>query len=286
MLRNLIIRENQLIRLVKEIGEVITTDKVRGYSFDWDDNILFMPTKIKMEKKESLRWIPVNVSTEEFAELRNNPDYRLTDHAFMDFQDPQTFISDTKKAIEDEKFAPSFDKLKESLIYANPFSIITARGTPSHTIKESIRILIGMTFDTEEVNKMVSNIEKTYPSTKDMSMDEKIDFYLSKNDYSAVTSDEFKDKFGLDVDVENPEEGKKIALKDYVDRVVNGVRKLSDGEYDRLSIGFSDDDRRNIDVVIDYIRNELSVEYPGVEFFIYDTSQGEKNKIIISKLTD
>lgn len=286
MLRNLIIRENQLIRLVKEIGEVITTDKVRGYSFDWDDNILFMPTKIKMEKKESLRWIPVNVSTEEFAELRNNPDYRLTDHAFMDFQDPQTFISDTKKAIEDEKFAPSFDKLKESLIYANPFSIITARGTPSHAIKESIRILIGMTFDTEEVNKMVSNIEKTYPSTKDMSMDEKIDFYLSKNDYSAVTSDEFKDKFGLDVDVENPEEGKKIALKDYVDRVVNGVRKLSDGEYDRLSIGFSDDDRRNIDVVIDYIRNELSVEYPGVEFFIYDTSQGEKNKIIISKLTD
>ena len=286
MLRNLIIRENQLIRLVKEIGEVITTDKVRGYSFDWDDNILFMPTKIKMEKKESSRWIPVNVSTEEFAELRNNPDYRLTDHAFMDFQDPQTFISDTKKAIEDEKFAPSFDKLKESLIYANPFSIITARGTPSHTIKESIRILIGMTFDTEEVNKMVSNIEKTYPSTKDMSMDEKIDFYLSKNDYSAVTSDEFKDKFGLDVDVENPEEGKKIALKDYVDRVVNGVRKLTDGEYDRLSIGFSDDDRRNIDVVIDYIRNELSVEYPGVEFFIYDTSQGEKNKIIISKLTD
>ena len=286
MLRNLIIRENQLIRLVKEIGEVITTDKVRGHSFDWDDNILFMPTKIKMEKKESLRWIPVNVSTEEFAELRNNPDYRLTDHAFMDFQDPQTFISDTKKAIEDEKFAPSFDKLKESLIYANPFSIITARGTPSHTIKESIRILIGMTFDTEEVNKMVSNIEKTYPSTKDMSMDEKIDFYLSKNDYSAVTSDEFKDKFGLDVDVENPEEGKKIALKDYVDRVVNGVRKLTDGEYDRLSIGFSDDDRRNIDVVIDYIRNELSVEYPGVEFFIYDTSQGEKNKIIISKLTD
>ena len=286
MLRNLIIRENQLIRLVKEIGEVITTDKVRGYSFDWDDNILFMPTKIKMEKKESLRWIPVNVSTEEFVELRKNPDYRLTDHAFMDFQDPQTFISDTKKAIEDEKFAPSFDKLKESLIYANPFSIITARGTPSHAIKESIRILIRMTFDTEEVNKMVSNIEKTYPSTKDMSMDEKIDFYLSKNDYSAVTSDEFKDKFGLDVDADNPEEAKKIALKDYVDRVVNGVRKLTDGEYDRLSIGFSDDDRRNIDVVIDYIRNELSVEYPGVEFFIYDTSQGEKNKIIISKLTD
>ena len=285
-MRNLVIKENQLIRLVKEIGEVVTTDKIRGYSFDWDDNVLFMPTKIKMEKKESLVWIPVNVSTEDFAEFRNDPNYRLTDHAFMDFADPQTFISDVKKAIEEKKFAPSFEKLKESLISASPFSIITARGTPAHAIKEGVRVIIGTTFTTEEVNQMVENIENSYPSTADMSLEEKIDFYLSKNDYSGVTSDEFKDKFGMDLGADNPEEGKKIALKDYVDKVVSGVKKLTDGEYDRLSIGFSDDDRKNIDIVMDYIRNELSVEYPGVEFFIYDTSQGEKNKIIVSKLYD
>ena len=85
---------------------------------------------------------------------------------------------------------------------------------------------------------------------------------------------------------DKPEEGKKIALRDYVSKVVNGVKKLYDGQYDRLSIGFSDDDRRNIEAVIDFIRTELSVEYPGVDFFIYDTSQGEKNKIVISKLDD
>jgi len=286
MTRGLILTEKQLTKLVKEIGEVMTTDKIRGYSFDWDDNILFMPTKIKMEKKESLMWVPINVSTEDFAELRNNPEYRLTDHSFMDFQDPQTFISDTKKAIEEKKFAPSFEKFKESLLNVSPFSIITARGTPHHAIKESVRILIGMTFTTEEINEMVNNIEKAYPSTKDMSMEEKIDFYLSDNDFSAVTSTEFKDKFGMDVSVDNPEEGKKIALKDYVAKVVNGVKKLTGGEYDRLTIGFSDDDRKNIDTVMDYIRNELSIEYPGVQFFIYDTSQGEKNKIIVSKVSE
>jgi|TARA_R110000744_G_scaffold92238_1_gene178704 hypothetical protein len=286
MTRNLILTEKQLTSLINEIGEVMVDGNIRGYSFDWDDNILFMPTKIKMEKKESLVWVPINVSTEDFAELRNDSDYRLTDHAFMDFEDPQTFISDVRKAIENEKFAPSFEKLKESLINANPFSIITARGTPSHAIKEGVRMVIGTTFTTNEVDTMVGNIESAYPSTIDMSLEEKIDFYLSENDYSAVSSNEFKEKFGMDSNADRPEEGKKIALRDYVKRVVNGAEKLTSGEYDRLTIGFSDDDRRNIDAVMEFIRNELSIEYPDVEFFIYDTSQGEKNKIIVSKVSE
>jgi len=286
MSKNLIISKTQFTKLISEIGEVITTDKIRGYSFDWDDNILFMPTQIRMEKKDGLDWVPINVSTEDFADIRNDSDYRLTDHSFMDFAEPQTFITDVKKAIDNKKFAPSFEKFKESLMYVNPFSIITARGTPPHAIKEGVRLLIGMTFETKEVKFMLDNIEKSYPSTGGMSMEEKIDFYLSQNDYSPVSSTEFRDKFGLTSNADKPEEGKKIALRDYVSKVVNGVKKLYDGQYDRLSIGFSDDDRRNIEAVIDFIRTELSVEYPGVDFFIYDTSQGEKNKIVISKLDD
>ena len=170
MKRSLILTERQLTKLVKEIGEVMTTDKVRGYSFDWDDNILFMPTEIKMEKKDGLDWIPINVGTEDFAEIRDDSDYRLTDHAFMDFAAAQIFITDVRKAIEEKKFAPSFEKLKESLIYANPFSIITARGTPPHAIKEGVRLLIGMTFEPDEVKSMLENIENTYPSTRDMNM--------------------------------------------------------------------------------------------------------------------
>ena len=284
MKRSLILTERQLTKLIKEIGEVMTTDRIRGYAFDWDDNVLFMPTEIKMEKKDGLGWVPINVSTEDFADLRNDSDYRLTDHSFMDFTEPQTFITDVKKAIDDKKFAPSFEKFKESLMYVNPFSIITARGTPPHAIKEGVRMLINMTFETDEIKFMEENIEKTYPSTKDMTMEEKLDYYLSQNDYSPVSSPEFKEKFGLDADADKPEEGKKIALKDYVDRVVTGAEKLTNGEYDRLSIGFSDDDRRNIEAIMDYIKKELSIEYPNVEFFIYDTSQGEKNKIVISKV--
>jgi hypothetical protein len=32
------------------------------YAFDWDDNILVMPTKIHMEKRVGDRWIPTTVS--------------------------------------------------------------------------------------------------------------------------------------------------------------------------------------------------------------------------------
>lgn len=243
-----------------------------------------MPTKINMQKNENGEWVDIKVSTEEFADARNNPTYRLTSYAFDDFAKSETFIRDVKIAIDGGKFAPSFEKFKEALTYANPFSIITARGTPPSAVKEGVKLLIGGTFNVDEINMMLDNISKVYPSTTDMGMEEKIEFYLSQNYYSPVTSDEFKSNFGLDMDADRPELGKKIALKDYVDKVVDGVKKLSGSEYTKLSIGFSDDDRKNISTVISYIRDELSVEYPDIIFVVYDTSQGGENKIIVSKL--
>ena len=284
MVKNIVLKKEQLKRVISEIGETLTNDSVRGYAFDWDDNILFMPTKINMQKNENGEWVDTKVSTEEFADVRNNPDYRLTSYAFDDFARPETFIRDVKKSIEQKKFAPSFEKFKEALTYANPFSIITARGTPPNAIKEGVRLLIGGTFNVEELENMINNISKTYPSTQNMGMDEKIDFYLSQNQYSPVSSDEFKTNFGLDMGADSPELGKKIALRDYVQKVVDGVEKLQGDSYTKLSIGFSDDDRKNISAVISYIRDELSVEYPDIIFVVYDTSQGGENKIIVSKL--
>ena len=133
---------------------------------------------------------------------------------------------------------------------------------------------------------MVENISETYPTTEDMGLEEKIEYYLSQNDYSPVSSVEFRDKFGIGSDADNPEEGKKIALKDYIERVVKGAKNIANGNHTNLSIGFSDDDKKNIEAVVDYIKNELSDTYPNIKFLVYDTSRGDKNKIIVSKLTD
>ena len=64
MKRTIIINESQ-VKYISNLmeGDDIETKVLRGYSFDWDDNILYMPTVIKMiyylkindlEKKKNL----------------------------------------------------------------------------------------------------------------------------------------------------------------------------------------------------------------------------------------
>ena len=53
-----------------------------------------------------------------------------------------------------------------------------------------------------------------------------IEQYLNLQDYYPVTSDEFIKEFDADVSVTNPEVGKMIALKTFVDRVVNAVKEM------------------------------------------------------------
>ena len=38
MQKNIIIKKDQLKSVISEIGETLTSDSVRGYAFDWDDN--------------------------------------------------------------------------------------------------------------------------------------------------------------------------------------------------------------------------------------------------------
>ena len=80
-----------------------------------------------------------------FTSLNDNPS-----EAFADFRDYDAFISDTKKAIEDGSYGPSFSKFKEALKYGNDFSIITARGQSPKALKDGTEVLINMTFTDEE----------------------------------------------------------------------------------------------------------------------------------------
>jgi hypothetical protein len=50
------------------ISESSSSDYLLYYAFDWDDNILYMPTAIRMERKEGDEWVPEDVSTAKFAE--------------------------------------------------------------------------------------------------------------------------------------------------------------------------------------------------------------------------
>ena len=203
-MKKIIITESQYRTIRKHLLE----SKLRSYVFDWDDNILRMPTKVNMEKNENGKWLPVKVTTEEFAHFRSDPNYRLVADSFKDFRDNQAFIVDAEKAIHNNSFAPSYKKFIEALTYGNPFAINTA----------------------------------------------------------------------------NPEHAKKVAIENFVKKLLDAVKKhIVNNRYKKISLGFSDDDKKNVKAAEDFLRNELSKMYPEVHFVIYDTSEGGKRKIVIEK---
>ena len=270
------------LKLTESQYKTLLEFQKRAYSFDWDDNILNMPTHIHLEKKDGDKWKKEDVSTSEFAEMRHliGTEYRLLDNdpakAFVDFREYEPFIVDTKKAIEAGEFGPSFDKFKEALMYGNDFSIITARAQSPKALRDGTRLLIDMTFKDHEKQTMLDNLRGL-----------SIDQYLSLQDYHGVSSDEFKEKFGAEGGAENPEIAKTIALRDFVSRVVKAAKKLEiNPEYKGLSVGFSDDDLGNVKKAEDYISNELKKAYPSVRFLVYDTSDPnnpKKKRIVIER---
>jgi len=271
------------VKLTESQYKLLKEFKKRAYSFDWDDNILMMSTRIHLDYSvNGLTWVPVSVSTEQFKNIRHKlgTEFRyLNDdisQSFIDFKSYDAFLKDVVEALTLNRFGPSFNKFKEALISGSDFSIITARSNPPQSIKEGIKIIIEKNFNHSEKEEMKSNLNGS-----------SINEYLNLQDYHPVSSQEFLTKFGMDVSGANPEEGKKVAFEDFVDRVVEQVSTYEDnGKFEGISIGFSDDDISNVEVVEKLIEERLNQKYPEITFLVYDTSDPKdtkKKRIIIKK---
>lgn len=284
MNKKIIISEKQMRLLTEDVsGEnTINPEIIRAYSFDWDDNIISMPTTIKVIKNGE----KIEVPTDEYANIRNNPEYSLGDDAFDNFISDDMFLSDLEEAIKTKSFAPSFDKFKEALIFANPISIITARGNSPETLRRGMDIVISGTFSEYELSDMLENIQERMPETEGMSAQETLKKYLDSHDYHPVTSEIFAEKFGLKVgSASNPEYNKKVAFRSYVEKIIDKTKELVGTKYNKLSIGFSDDDLGNVKAIEKFIETELKYEFPEVQFTVYDTSEGGNKKIVIKKVS-
>ena len=294
---------NLIKKILKEIAE---ERNLRLYALDWDDNILGMPTKIYLKDEDGNS---IGMPTDHFAEYRHligKEPFEYEDSTivgfdedpFRDFTHPETFLSDTLKAVKKNKFSPSFEKFKETLIYANPFSIITARGHSPKVIKKGVRLFINIALTPEEKQEMVNNIKDVldfeeiggYYKSGDLDNNQLLDVYLDeKGEYYPVSSKEFGQRFKLDSSkgASSPEHNKKLALSDFLDQVYSKVGRLIDsGKYGSVSLGFSDDDISNVRSMVQHIEDELSRVYPEIHFVVKDTSEGGMKKIVISRIND
>lgn len=277
---------------------------LKYFIFDWDNNILHMPTRIHLERRtDTGEWVPHAVSTAIFSVIRNDHEhYRPPggewENAFQEFRDidvddENVFLRDTRTAIDkvmrgETPRAPSFEKFHQTLIEGRLFAIVTARGHDPRNIRSAVRYFISTVLTDAERTQMMRNLwgylecfEKGHDFASDA---EVLENYLSLNRYHGVMSTRFKEFLHAQHTPDaTPEEGKQFAIKDFVEHIVRIAHERGlDGP---LSVGFSDDDRNNLAAVEDYIRKELTRLFPGVKFVVYDTSDPdlkEGRKIVVS----
>ena len=288
-----------------DVNYDVATRDFKYYIFDWDDNILHMPTRIRMERLgEDGVWAPVELSTATFAMVRSDTaHYRPPADggwraAFENFEDrpgANTFIEDTIAALErvehGERPGPSYTALKKTLREGRLFAIVTARGHSPETIEKAVRVFIRYALTEAERQEMMANLRgyrRWLDGVEKFGTDaEELDYYLGMCRYSAVTYSGFRERMEADpiyqeklavaTTAAKPELAKEFAIRDFVEHVFHMLRR-SGGLSRPVSIGFSDDDKGNVKSVSDYIRHELSRRFDGIKFVVYDTSDRTLSK--------
>lgn len=277
-----------------DIAADIEAKGFKYYIFDWDDNILHMPTRIHMEvRTEAGDWSPVSVTTSVFSIVRGDTEnYRPPggdwENAFQEFRDlehlPESqFLADTRAALLPiidgrEEGAPSFHKFKKALIEGRLFAIVTARGHHSSTLRTGVEYFIEHMLTDEERALMLDHLRQYFDyfeiEIDDPSDETVMDDYLSLGRYHAVTSPEFLAFLGEGSGAAAGQEAaKQVAIQDFVDHVIRILREH--GADKPVSIGFSDDDPHNVAAIENYIEGQLAEQFPGVKFVVYDTSDSD-----------
>ena len=262
------------------------TPDLKYYAFDWDDNIVHMPTKILVKDESGNE---VGMSTDDFAEFRhqigkepfNYKGKTIVDYSDSPFRNFRTegdkdFLVDAMRA----KKGPAFDDFREAINNGSLFAIITARGHNPNTIKEAIYNYIIEGFNGIDKDELVKNLKKyrSFIGEDEMSDEELIKSYLELNKYHPVS-------FGDDQGAVNPEEAKVEAMETFVNYIKAMAAVLNKRAFlkkdisnkfnpDNLSIGFSDDDPKNIEVMQKHFKNK-----PDNIVKTYSTAGGFKQEV-------
>lgn len=273
--------------------ENVYNNELDYYAFDWDDNLLMMDTLIHLDKMINNEWVPVDVSTSEFSDIRKHVNnwkegkeniwrYRNSDpeQTFIEFRDygprgETAFLQDVIKTIKKNNFGPSWFKFIECLIGGNIFSIITARGHEPESIRNAVEWIIYHILNTSQKKEMENNLKdfnKLFQiDVKNKNFNQLVDKYLDLCEFVGLSSNYFRRKYRYEGQTVNPENGKKIVLRDFVKRITEYGKLLNK----KVNIGFSDDDKSTIEHMHSFMRDELSLDFP-IGYHVYYTKDGIK----------
>lgn len=247
------------------------------YFFDFDDNIMFLPTPIYILNTETGE--TMGVSTGEFANIQpllGKPGkhesfstfsvtikgIRGSYHRFSDIPEDelqpgqrQYFVEDVEKAIDDAEKAGDRDKWKAPSWHAFhhacqegwPISIVTARGHSRETLKAGVRVLV----EKGKIDKE-PNYHTIYPIGNEKVRRGELD----DADLWRTTPDL-----------------KKCAIKESVDKALAKY-----GDKPEHCFGMSDDDPQNVRLIVRAMR-ECKKDHDNQRFFVIDTHAGAMVKL-------
>jgi hypothetical protein len=271
--------KNLVRQIISEIIQDQMTPTMKYYAFDWDDNLMYMPTKIYLKDDKGKT---VGMSTEDFAEYRTEIgqepfDYEghtivgFDEDAFRDFRvtGDKKFLVDSMKA----PIGPAWDDFVEAVNNGSIFAIITARGHTPSVLRNAVYNLIQKNMHGLNKKELVKNLRKyrDIADEEDLSDDELIKTYLEMCKWHPVS-------FG-EGSAANPEELKVSAMKQFMEYVKNLSQRLQEKAFmkNKISnyftpyIGFSDDDLKNVETMKKHFDDESGLE-------IYHTGGGKKTK--------
>ena len=244
-------------QIINEIIEERKTPVMKYYAFDWDDNLMFMPTKIYLKDDEGNS---VGMSTEDFAEYRTDvgkEPFEYEGHTIVSF-DKEPFrdfgVLGDKQFLKDAMSSPTgpaWNDFVEAINNGSIFAIVTARGHTPSMLKEAVYRLIKQNKHGLDSNQLAKNLLK-YRDLADeekLSKDQLIRSYLDMCRFHPVS-------FG-EGSATNPEQGKINAMEEFVSYVRNLSHSLQQKAFmkNKISnyftpfIGFSDDDVRNVETM-------------------------------------
>lgn len=260
--------------------EELTPD-MKYYAFDWDDNLMYMPTKIVLKDDKGNE---VGMGTEDFAEYRvdvgKTPfEYKgknivgFADDPFRNFgvKGDKRFLIDSMVA----KTGPAWDDFVECVNGGSVFAIVTARGHNPKTLALSVRKLIEGNVNGLSEKELVWNLRKynkIVQQNPNVSDNRLVDFYVFKLcKYYPVT-------FGQG-SAAKPEELKVQAAREFQDYVKSISTKIGGSPHMKNdisnnfvpTIGFSDDDLRNLETLDKELKQD-----PENIYQLYSTHGGEK----------
>jgi len=266
---------------------------MKYYAFDWDDNIMMMPTQIIVQTEDGKE---VGMSTEDFAEYRSMIDkepfeYKgetivgYADNPYRNFttEGDSQFIVDAMIA----ETGPSWDDFVEAINGGSIFSIITARGHTPSVLRDAIYNMIMTNHKGINKEELISNLKKfrDFTGEEGMTDEDLIEKYLDMLKFHPVTYGEGS--------AANPEEGKIKAMTAFISYVKDMASRLRqraffkddvsnnfipDFEADvKPTIGFSDDDERNVDKMKEFLKHAYPKGDKPVKTYL--TKGGEKKEV-------